>query len=129
MKFEAIISFGKSDRENPNLQKEKELLEKWKEILEDRYSWKFIIESNSTDYTTLKPDGCLDLLRVKYGNVKWVKIFMTNELSKQLVNDPRFEVEKKKTSAYWKSILTDDDISNYYDVLDDAFSWLIEHKI
>lgn len=129
MNFEVTISFGKSDRENPNLQKEKELLEKWKEILEDRYSWKFIIESNSTDYTTLKPDGCLDLLRVKYGNVKWVKIFMTNELSKQLVNDPRFEVEKKKTSAYWKSILTDDDISNYYDVLDDAFSWLIEHKI
>lgn len=129
MNFEVTISFGKSDRENPNLQKEKELLEKWKEILEDRYSWKFIIESNSTDYTTLKPDGCLDLLRVKYGNVKWVKIFMTNELSKQLVNDPRFEVEKKKTSAYWKSILTDDDISNYYDVLDDAFSWLIENKI
>lgn len=129
MNFEVKISFGKSDRENPNLQREKELLEKWKEILEDRYSWKFIIESNSSDYTTLKPDGCLDLLRVKYGNVKWVKIFMTNELSKQLVNDPRFEAEKKKTSAYWKSILTDDDISNYYDVLDDAFSWLIENKI
>lgn len=129
MEFESMISFGGTDRENPNLQKEKEVLEKWKDILEDRYSCKFEIVSNSTDYTTLKPVGCLDLLRLKYGNVKWIKIFITNELLKTLVNDPRFADEKKKSSAYWKSTLTDDDLSNYYDVLDDAFSWLIEHKI
>lgn len=129
MKFETIISFGGHNRENPNFQKENELLEKWKEILENRYSCKFIIESNSSDYTTLKPEGCLDLIRLKYGNVKWVKILITNEFSKKIMNDPRFETEKKKSSAYWKSILINDDISNYYDVLDEAFSWLIEHKI
>lgn len=69
------------------------------------------------------------MIRLKYGNVKWVKILITNEFSKKIMNDPRFETEKKKSSAYWKSILINDDISNYYDVLDDAFSWLIEHKI
>lgn len=119
----------KEERENPNFQNEYDLLSKWVGILEDRYSYKFTIVSNSSDYTTLQPENCLDLLRLKYGNVKWIKVFMTNELSKKLINDPRFAAEKKKTFGYWKSILIDDDISKYYDVLDDAFSWLIEHKI
>lgn len=120
---------SKEKRDNPNFQKEYELLTEWVDILEKRYNKKFTIVSNSSDYTTLQPEGCLDLLRIKYGNVKWIKIFITNELHKTLVNDPRFEAEKKKSSGYWKSILLDNDISKYFDVLDDAFNWLIEHKI
>lgn len=130
-----VISFGSdgvvrlgNERNNPNYTNEKELLEKWIPILEERYSNKFEIVSNSSDYTTLKPKGCLDILRLKYGNVKWIKIFIGNESAKTLLNDPRFAEEKKKSQLYWKSTLIDDDITKYFDVLDEAYSWLIEHK-
>ena len=116
------------EQDNPNYQKEKDLLEKWIEVLEDRYGSKFEIVSNSSDYTTLRPVGCLDLLRLKYGGSKWVKLFIGNELAKKLVDDPRFAEEKKKSQLYWKSILTDEDISKYFDVLDEGYSWLIEQK-
>lgn len=119
----------RENRNNPNFEKEYELLSEWVEVLEKRYNYKFTIVSNSSDYTTLQPEGCLDLLRLKYGGAKWIKVFITNELNKTLIDDPRFDAEKKKTSVYWKSTLNDTDISKYYDVLDDAFSWLIEHKI
>ena len=129
-----VISFNSSgviignERSNPNYEREKELLEKWIPILEERYSNKFEIVSNSNDYTTLKPTGCLDILRLKYGGAKWIKVFIGNEIAKTLLNDPRFAEEKKKSQLYWKSTLTDEDISKYFDVLDEAYSWLIEHK-
>lgn len=119
---------GGHEQDNPNYQQEKDLLERWIEVLEDRYGSKFEIVSNSSDYTTLRPVGCLDLLRLKYGSVKWIKVFMSNELAKKLLNDPRFIDEKKKSQLYWKSSLIDDDISRYFDVLDEGYSWLIEQK-
>ena len=123
------FSVGKKEnRENPNLQEEHDLLCDWAEILEKRYNYKFVVVSNSSDYTTLQPEGCIDLLRLKYGGVKWIKVFITNELSKTLIDDSRFIDEKKKNQAYWKSTLVNTDISQYFDVLDAAFYWLIEHK-
>lgn len=128
MNFEVELQFGRTSRENPNFDKEKELLEKWIKILEERYSSKFEIVSNSSDYTTLRPEGCLDLLRLKYGGAKWVKIFIGNQLAKQLLDDERFKDEKKKNQLYWKSTLVDEDISRYFDVLDSAYTWLNDNK-
>ena len=123
------FSIGHKDlRENSNLLAEYEVLEKWVDILEKRYNHKFVIVSNSTDYTTLQPEGCLDLLRLKYGNVKWIKLFIPGTIKKSLINDPRFNAETKKTCLYWKSTLKDTDISKYFDVLDEAFKWLIENQ-
>lgn len=120
---------SRNNRDNPNFENEYNLLSEWTEILEERYNHKFTIVSNSNDYTTLQPEKCLDLLRLKYGNAKWIKIFITNELSKELSTDSRFEKEKNKNQGYWKSELKDTDISKYFDVLDAAYSWLIKHKI
>lgn len=127
--MEVKISFGRDDRNNPNESSEILVLKEWCDILEKRYNHKFNILTNSTDYTTLQPDNCLDLLRLKYGGSKWIKIFITNELHKTLVDDPRFAVETKKNQSYWKSTLTDTDISKYYDVLDAAFEWLMKYQI
>lgn len=127
--FDVSISFGKSERDNPNLHDEMEILKEWQQILEDRYTHRFVILSNSSDYTTLQPEGCLDILRLKYGNkVKWIKLFITSNIAKNFKDDVRFKDEKKKTSAYWKSTLESKDISVYFDILDDAFDWLIQNQ-
>ena len=125
----AKIGIGLTEGNNPNLDNEKQILNEWKQILENRYLIKFIIVSNSSDYTTLQPENCLDIIRLKYGDKsKWIKIFVTKNLGKQLLNDSRFETEKKKTSFYWKSIIKDTDITKYFDVLDEAVKWLTTHN-
>lgn len=123
------LKFGISNKENPNLENEYNVLYDWKQILEERYKIKFVIVNNSTDYTTLQPENCLDLLRLKYGGAKWIKVFITNELNKTLVDDPRFAAEKKKKQSYWKSTLENTDISKYFDVLDEAIKWLLKNQI
>lgn len=123
------IQFGKDDRTNTNLKNETDVLYQWKEILKKRYNVNFIIVNNSSEYTTLQLEGALDLIRLKYGNVKWIKIFIPNSLKKKLIDDPRFADEKKKTTFYWKSILNDDDISVYFDILDESVKFMIENKL
>ena len=127
MSFEVKISIGGERRDNPNYDAEVKILTEWSKILSDRYSCEFTIESNSSDYTTLKL-GEIDFIRLKYGGSKWVKLFIGNKLAKQLVDDERFIAEKKKSSLYWKSNLAEDDISKYYDVLDSAYSWFKDQK-
>ena len=118
----------KEDRKNPNILSEYEVLQEWADILEKRYNHKMVIVNNSTDYSTLQPEGCLDLLRLKYGGAKWVKLFIPSTIKKLLINDSRFDAETKKTCLYWKSTLKDTDISKYFDVLDESFNWLKENN-
>ena len=125
--FEVKINIGGERRDNPNYDAEVKVLTEWSKILSERYSCEFAIESNSSDYTTLK-FGVMDFIRLKYGGSKWIKIFIGNQLAKKLVDDPRFAEEKKKSSLYWKSVLTDTDISKYYDVLDNAYNWFKEQQ-
>lgn len=123
--FEVSIGFGKSDRDNPNIENEERILSEWCELLEKRYGSKFEIKHNSSDYSTLCPIGCLDIIRLKYGDkAKWIKIFMTNESSVLYRDDERFEKQKKKTESMWRSDLTDTDIRKYFDVLDYAYDRL-----
>lgn len=120
--FEVRIGFGKTDRDNPNYGAEEEILNEWIPLLEDRYNSKFEIVHNSSDYSTLCPKGCLDIIRVKYSDrSKWIKIRMTNESSVLFRDDERFETQKNKNESMWRSNLTDTDIRKYFDVLDYAY--------
>lgn len=117
------IGFGKEERENPNYDAELEVLNKWVNLFNDRYTTnEFKIVQKATDYTTLVLRD-YDFLRLKYSpRAKWIKLPMFNDMIKKYIDDDRFAVQKKKTEMYWKTIIEDEkDISNYFDILDDAF--------
>lgn len=117
------IGFGKDERENPNYDAELEVLNKWVNLFNDRYTTnEFKIVQKATDYTTLVLRD-YDFLRLKYSpRAKWIKLPMFNDMIKKYIDDDRFAAQKKKTEMYWKTIIEDEkDISNYFDILDDAF--------
>lgn len=117
------IGFGKEERENPNYDAELEVLNKWVNLFNDRYTTnEFKIVQKATDYTTLVLRD-YDFLRLKYSpRAKWIKLPMFNDMIKKYIDDDRFATQKKKTEMYWKTIIEDEkDISNYFDILDDAF--------
>lgn len=117
------IGFGKDERENPNYDAELEVLNKWVNLFNDRYTTnEFKIEQKTSGYTTLVLRD-YDFLRLKYSpRVKWIKLPMFNDMIKKYIDDDRFATQNKKTEMYWKTIIEDEkDISNYFDILDDAF--------
>lgn len=121
------IGFGKDERENPNYDAELEVLNKWVNLFNDRYTTnEFKIVQKATDYTTLVLRD-YDFLRLKYSpRAKWIKLPMFNDMIKKYIDDDRFAAQKKKTEMYWKTIIEDEkDISNYFDILDDAFDNII----
>lgn len=106
-----------------NLEEEK-ILDLFLNELSNTYNKNdFKIIANSDDYLTLQYKE-IDIARVKYTErAKWVSILMTNECSKENLDNPLFEKQKNKNQAQWKSDFNGN-IEPYLSFLIKACEWL-----
>lgn len=106
-------------RENEINLNEKMILESIIENLENEFNKSnFSIVASTTNYLTLKYKE-YDIARIKYTNKsKWISVFIVNkDLRSQYENNKLFETQKNKKQLHWKSILSNEDISDYLKIL------------
>lgn len=73
-----------------------------------------VVNTNTTDYTTLNYK-LRDIVRLKYTDKsKWISVYLTDSDKKEYIDSPLFEAQKNKNKFQWKSKLENDDLKKYY---------------
>ena len=111
----------KNEYENPNIEKEEEILKEFKV----KFDYEFSIIHNSADYSTLRYKD-FDILRLKYGTKsKWIKVYIFPKNKSKYENNPLFDKQKNKNEFLWKSIIeTPDDLDQYIEIIKEQIEYL-----
>ena len=97
-----------------------------KKIIDDLNLKDAVVNTNTTDYTTLNYKH-RDIVRLKYTDkTKWISIYLTDNDKKEYIDSPLFEAQKKKTQFLWKSKLENDDLNQYYKFIKNSCDFIDE---